>query len=242
MNGMVTVITPTGDRPLAFGLCQRWMLHQTWTPDQWIVVDDGIMPTKPYVPADYIRRAPKSYDPKHTLCLNIKTALPLIRGDKILIMEDDEYYAPEYIAEMSLRLDEYDVVGICHSKYYHVPTGGFKQNLNTGHASLAETGFRTSFLTEFTDYVEKGMNGVWLDTKIWKGLGGPKKFKSLLFVDDDKPLYVGIKGLPGRAGIGIGHRASVYSRKDTPERATLKQWIPHDYQFYLDILSDIWLH
>jgi len=44
--GIITAITPTGDRPLALALCQQWMDAQTVRPDQWIVVDDGKIPYK----------------------------------------------------------------------------------------------------------------------------------------------------------------------------------------------------
>jgi hypothetical protein len=154
----ITAITPTGDRPLAFELCKRWMAGQTRKPDQWIIVDDGKEPIPRFVDRDfnplelfcYVRREPRRDDPSFTLDLNLKAALPHIDGDKILIIEDDEYYAPGYIAEMARRLDSFEVVGICQSKYYHLPTGGYRQIGNTGHASLAETGFRKSFLPFFS--------------------------------------------------------------------------------------------
>lgn len=228
---MLTLITPTGDRPLAFALCQNWIRKQTLQPDQWIVVDDGKVPLKSYVPMEYVRREPQANDPKHTLILNLKTAMPLIKGDKIIIIEDDEYYAPEYVREMAHRLDQREVVGIMRSKYYHLPTGGYLQIRNTTHASLAETGFRSSFVPE--------LSGIWdgdpsLDMRIWQKAGPAR---SLLFVDDDKPLYLGIKGLPGRMGIGAGHNPAMYRNiRDIADRAVLRQWVSQDYQVYLDIL------
>lgn len=230
---MITAITPTGDRPLAFALCQQWMRNQTRQPDQWIVVDDGKVPLKPFVSMQYVRREPQLDDPQHTLFLNLKAAVPLIKGDKIVIIEDDEYYAPEYIEEMVRRLTQHEVVGIGRSKYYHLPTGSYFQISNTTHASLAETGFRSSIMPE--------LSGLWdgdssLDMRLWQKIGPPR---SLLFVDTIKPLYLGIKGLPGRAGIGAGHNPALYRgrAKDTTDRAMLKKWVPQDYQVYLDILN-----
>ena len=241
-TGGITAITPTGDRPLAFRLCQQWMANQTRKPDQWVIVDDGKVPMVPDLDwynatmpgvALGIRREPRPDDPQHTLVANLKAAFPLITGNKILIMEDDEYYAPEYIAEMARRLDSHEVVGIMKAKYYHLPTGGCFQIGNRSHASLAETGFRRSFLPE----LEKLWDGdTSLDMRIWKKADG----RGRLFDDRDKPLYVGIKGLPGRAGIGAGHNPelSIYhNSKDTPDRATLKAWAPKDYPVYLDIIS-----
>jgi hypothetical protein len=249
----ITVITPTGDRPLAFGLCQKWMTNQTRKPDQWIIVDDGKAPMDsgamvewanlrmPGVPLG-IRREPKPTDPKHTLDLNLKAALPYITGDKILIMEDDEYYAPGYIEEMARRLDSFEVVGICQSKYYHLPTGGYQQIGNVGHASLAQTGFRRSFLSVFASLIQNGDNSKWPDDKLWRLVNATKGkrdgINSLLFVDKETPLYVGIKGLPGRGGMGAGHNPGMYRGQiDGKDRPQLKKWIPNDYQAYLDVLA-----
>ncbi len=241
-RGGITAITPTGDRPLAFALCQQWMKQQTRKPDQWIVIDDGKIPLVPTMPMQYIRREPRSDDPKHTLDLNMAMALPLIQGDKILIMEDDEYYAPGYVAEMARRLDQAEVVGIMRAKYYHLPTGGYMQIGNTGHASLAETGFQKSFLPLFGKCIDRGIVSNWLDEQIWRIVNGSQKtgkqITSCLFVDDATSLYIGIKGLPGRDGMGQGHNPALYRGvKDTADRAMLRKWAPKDYQVYLDILS-----
>lgn len=241
-TGGITVITPTGDRPLAFALCQQWMAHQTRKPDQWIVVDDGKVPLMPAYGMTYVRREPRPDDPQHTLALNMQAALSHIKGDKILICEDDEYYAPGYIEEMARRLDQAEVVGICRAKYYHLPTGGYVQIGNTGHASLAETGFRKSFLPVVAECTKRGIVPHYLDEQIWRIVNESKrtgrKIPSHLFVDDTTPLYVGIKGLPGRAGIGQGHNPAMYhNHLDAAGRPVLKQWIPKDHQIYMDILS-----
>lgn len=228
----LTIITPTGDRPLAFALCQNWVRKQTLQPDQWIVIDDGRIPLKSYVPMQHVRREPQPDDPQHTLILNLKTAVPLITGDKVIIIEDDEYYAPEYLEEMALRLAEHEIVGIARAKYYHLPTGGYRQIANTTHASLAETGFRSSFVPELSEIWEGDPS---LDMRIWQKAG---QMRGLLFVDVFKPLYLGIKGLPGRTGIGAGHNPTLYRGiRDTADRPVLKKWVPQDYQIYLDILN-----
>lgn len=227
----ITVITPTGDRPLAFWLCQRWMMYQTQQPNQWLVIDDGKTPTTHIVPMQYVRRKPRADDPKHTLVVNLKKALPLITGDKVIIWEDDEYYAPDYIERMARELDSHEVVGIKRSKYYHLSTGGYLQIGNGRHASLAQTAFRRSFLPELKTLWDGDMS---LDMRIWKKAGG----RGHLFDDTASPLYLGIKGLPGRLGIGKGHDPFLYrNTKDTPDRAKLKAWVPKDYQVYLDIIG-----
>ena len=242
MSEVFTVITPTGDRPLAFELSRKWMEHQTIKPIRWIIVDDGQVPMVLDNPKEYefyIRRTPVSQDPKHTLTINIKEALPFIVGEKVAFWEDDEYYAPTYLENMILKLDSYSMAGIGCAKYYHLPTGGYVIHGNMKHCSLAETAFHISILPMIQKFVDRGMEIDWLDCNIWKAMGRDRCNKSLIFKDNEKTLFVGMKGMPGRFGIGIGHRTNSYKIHDDKNRSKLKEWVPEDYQTYLDILLDI---
>jgi len=240
MTELITLITPTGDRPLAFALCQNWVRKQTLQPYQWIVVDDGKIPMIPYAPMAYIRREPGVNDPQCTLILNLMTILPLIEGNKIIIIEDDEYYAPKYVAETATRLDQHEVVGIGGTKYYHLFSGGHYSHRNWGHASLAQTAFRNSFLPEFKKILNTNIEIARIDKHIWEKLRGSGRGN--IFGDDDNdPLYLGIKGLPGRPGI-IGHdpKSSPYHRKGShPDisHKVLTRWIPEDCDIYIDIIK-----
>jgi hypothetical protein len=179
---------------------------------------------------EYVRREPRSDDPRHTLLVNLKAAIPLIKGDKIVIIEDDEYYAPGYIEEMARRLDRHDVAGINHAKFYHLPSGGYCTNANTRHASLAQTSFKRSFLPALSRLL---VGDMYLDKRIWRAIGN----RGCLFSDNDIPLYLGMKGMPGRTGISVEHGVRIYRVKDTANRDMLRRWVPRDYQVYLDILS-----
>jgi len=251
MKGLVTLITPTGDRPLAFALCQNWMRKQTLQPYQWIVIDDGKIPVRPresltfgsrIIPMHYVRREPKKREPRCTLVLNLLIALPLIKGNKIIIIEDDEYYAPGYVAEMATRLDKHEVVGIGNTKYYHLFSGGNYRHKNKENASLAQTAFRDSFLPEFKKILNTNVEEPRIDKEIWQKLKGSDR--GFIFNDDKKnPLYLGMKGLPGRPGV-IGHdpESSPYRRRHcSPDisRRRLRDWIPEpeDYGIYIDIIK-----
>jgi hypothetical protein len=227
---MVTIITPTGDRPQAIALCSLWMSNQTLQPNQWIVVDDGRIPLIPNNKMDYIRRQPKEDDPNHTLLLNLNTAIPLIKGSKILIMEDDEYYSPRYIEKMVAALDKHEIAGIGCSKYYHLPSGGYMHHENLDHASLAQTGFRSSFLTEFQELLT---GNTFLDFRVWKKVGD----RGFIFDDGKEYLYAGIKGLPGRLGTGCGHNREIYRQHDTPQRDILKEWTQDGFPYYSEIIK-----
>ncbi len=239
VSGRISVITPTGDRPLAFGLLRRWMEAQARRPDQWIIVDDGQEPMRPGDWPDwatYLRREPQPDDPMHTLSANLARALPWITGEKIVVCEDDEYYAPGYIEEMARRLDQAEVVGVCENRYYHLPTGGYCTHSNRTHASLAQTAFRaSSFAAEFADLL-RAESEDFLDIRLWRRIEGTGR--GLLFTDHERPLYVGIKGLPGRPGIGIGHDGTRYVTYDTPDRAELRRLIGADAEIYAAIAGE----
>lgn len=234
----ITLITPTGDRPLAFALCQKWMRKQTSQPDQWIVVDDGKVALKPDASMEYIRRKPHPNDPPHTLSLNLEASLPLIKGNKIIIIEDDEYYAPKYVAEMALKLDQYEIVGIGNAKYYHLNSGRYYRHGNMNRASLAQTAFRDSFLPEFKEILKMNIGSPFIDARFWEKIGGSGR--GFIFVDDNNnSLYAAIKGLSGRSGV-VGHDPnSGKYQKSCPDisRSILRQWIPKDYGIYMDIIT-----
>lgn len=198
---MVTIITPTGDRSEVFELCRRWMSSQTRQPDQWIVVDDGRVPVSEDLREglEYIRRKPKIKE-GFTLLTNLKTAIPFIKGDKILIVEDDDWYGPTYVETMCSLLSKYDLVGECRARYYHVPSMRYRRINNLQHASLCQTGFNRSLLSTF----EKCLDGdSYVDARFW-GI-----VKGHLFSDTDDKLHLhcSMKGLKGRQGIGTGHNA-----------------------------------
>lgn len=218
----VTVITATGDRPLCLDLLSRWMENQTLKPDQWIVVDDG---NEIYIPnqwCDYIYRKRKENEPECTLNLNLMRALQNVQGDVILFCEDDEYYAPDYIKTMTERIKGFSAVGICKSKYYHLPMRTYFVHPNKDHASLAQTGIMTGVLKNQVHILD---GNPFIDVRLWREL----KSQGCLFDDgQENCLYVGMKGMPGRKGVGWGHKG--IGRID-PNLAMLKKWIRREKDF-----------
>jgi len=233
---ILTLITPTGDRPLAFALCQNWIRKQTLQSAQWIVVDDGKIPLKPYIPMEYVRREPHPNDPQCTLSLNLEASLPLIKGNKIIIIEDDDYYAPKYVAEMALRLDQHEIVGIGDAKYYHLNSGRYYRHGNMNRASLAQTAFRASFIPEFKEILNRKRGSTFIDSIIWEKAGW--NGRGFIFIDNNNDsLYAGIKGLPGRRGV-IGHNPKSYRNPHVDiSRKVLRQWVPKDHDVYMAFVT-----
>ena len=205
-------------------------MAQTKKPDEWIVIDDGIDPTIPTIPAEYIRRKPQPGDPKITLPLNILTALAFVKGDIVLFFEDDEYYAPGYINAMVMALEASMIAGISKAKYYHLPTRGWYRNANDRHASLAQTAIRAAALPVLMEVIGQN-HDPFIDIKLWAKL----KHLGKLFPDDENPLFVGMKGMPGRPGIGGGHKENLYRGRVDADYSILKKWMPKDHETYIKI-------
>jgi hypothetical protein len=204
MNGKITVITPTGDRPECFALLRRWMAQQTRKPDQWIVVDDGMVPYEAIPEATIIRREPQENDPPCTLGPNLEVACAHVIHDKVIIMEDDDWYGPEYIETLANLLNVRDLVGVWGTKYYDPEIPGYRELGRKDHAAMSQTGMRKSFLPQLLKSIPPDGHtpDVSIDLRLWwnNSLG-----RSLLTPGAGKRLHVSIKAMPGRPGAGIGH-------------------------------------
>lgn len=219
----VTVITPTGDRPEALTLLRRWMAAQTMQPAQWLIIDDGKKQVGHIHEAQVVRREPQPSDDPCTLGINLKTALPLVEHGKVLIMEDDDWYSPNYIETMAALLDEHELVGVTGTKCYHIQVPGFRPMGRFDHASLSQTGFRKSFIPQ----VERAIPGdCQVDLRIWWTFHAGKGH---LIDGSQKQLHCAIKGLPGRAGAGCAHTTENYQPDHGYQK--FQEWCA-DWEFY----------
>lgn len=218
-----TVITPTGDRPEAIALLRRWMAKQTLKPKQWIIVDDGKKPLPMVHEAQVIRREPRFNDDPCTLGANLRAAIPHIKHDKILIMEDDDWYGPDYIETMAALLDDHELAGIAGTKCYHIKVPGYRAMGRGDHASLSQTGFRKSFIPQVLKAIPGSCE---VDMRIWADF---TKGPGHLIDGSQRQLHCAMKGLPGRAGAGVGH-IQKYHTAD-PGLKRLQKWC-HGWQMY----------
>ncbi|NDW01316.1 rhamnan synthesis F family protein [Salipiger sp. PrR002] len=208
------IITPTGDRPEAFRQCIRMVATQTVQPQEWIVVDDGRMPLLERVSlpdwVTYVRRDPAPDDPPHTLSCNVLAALEHVSADRVLIVEDDDWYSPLYAEFMLPWLECYDLVGLNLIRYYHLQGRAWKHGHPPAHTAFAQSAFRRGHAWEhlaavcrtgFPEVREKGV----LDRYWWHSFEGKK-----YLVDAHPCLHLGLKGGFGRPGLASGHdRAEV---------------------------------
>lgn len=219
---MLTLITPTGCRPQAWALCQRWAAHQTYAgPVKWIVIDDGPEAQPVTFKRDgwqmtVIRPAQKWRMGENSQARNFREGLQLIGPDaRVAVWEDDDYYAPGWLDRVDSELRGSELIGQGWNRYFHVGTGAVRLNDNNKHASLCASAFRGGALKVFRVQCERAPRLI--DSPLWRHVSSRHVFRA--------QLVIGMKGLPGRAGIAGGHDL-------TGEPFDLKEWIGEDARAY----------
>lgn len=211
---MIALITPTGGRPIQFELCTKWMQNQTYKGKVlWIIVDDCSPVTSDQVPDRDNWTIVKIHPTlvwslgQNTQARNIAAGIKVLKDFKdieaIFIIEDDDYYRPIYLNRMMANFSNYSLIGERNTIYYNVLYRRYVTNPNTQHASLFQTAFKPELLSLF----EECLPNKFIDSVIWQ-----RATNKYLFYEND--LAVGIKGLPGREGIGAGHIKAFVMRDD----------------------------
>jgi len=230
---MIVLLTPTGGRPRQFELCQKWMAAQTYKGRVlWIVVDDCLPRT-----SEIKEAFPDTWTIVHkypfpvwrlggnTQSRNLREGLRVIKAlpqediEGIFIIEDDDYYRPQYLEKMRALLPGYEAVGEMCTVYYNVTTRRWKKHQNTRHSSLFQTAFVLSALKVF----EESLDFKFIDIAFFKRL-------NCVYLFDNENLSIGIKGMPGRAGIGKGHQNT--GPGNDPDCTTLQNLIGEDVRWY----------
>lgn len=220
---MMTLLTVTGDRRNAFALCERWMRRQTRPIDQWIVVDDGSEPTRCTMGQTVIRLDAPHNPNGHSFCAKFRAAINsgAIIGDSLAFIEDDDWYAADYLETLANKLGDLDIAGESPALYYHVGQRGSWQHENMAHASLCQTAISRRLFPQLGHIAATGTR--FIDLPLWQG--SPVK-RNLFRPVNGKRSCIGIKGMPGRAGLGAGHYAVEVYRPD------------HDLSFLRSLIGD----
>jgi hypothetical protein len=227
---MIACITPTGARQAQINLCQTWMQNQTYTGKVvWVIVDDAYPRTienitRPgwevvKVYPDFIWQSGQNTQARN-IAAGINTVLKYSDIEGIFIIEDDDYYKPVYLERMVLQLKGFWATGERHTIYYNVVTRRYVTNPNNFHSSLFQTAFTVEAIPEFE-------NSLWhrfIDCEFWRNVKNGNLF-------NEGNLAVGMKGMPGRGGIGAGHKLAMNMMND-PDWSYLKSLIGEDYEHY----------
>ena len=228
----LTVVTPTGARPEAFKLCERWMARQTLQPHQWIVMDDETPQTVCTMGQEYI------------FCPQFKGRMSLLNkisflissgkvtGDGLVFIEDDDWVTPTWLQFCSEQLEHFDMIGEGISTYYNVRHRFWIQYQNMRHSSLCSTAIRTELLPEVLKLCDTTTNkDPFLDQRIWID-GGGIKCRKKIFHPDKRRDVVGIKGMPGRPGYNVGHGKNEQGAVFDRSLAKLYSLIGKDADYY----------
>lgn len=225
---MLTLLTATGARPAAWALCERWMARQDYTgPVRWIIVDDGVEPQPVTFRREgwqliLVRPSPHWAPGQNTQARNLLKGLAAVdRKDSLAIIEDDDWYAPDWLTTVDRALSRAELVGEHRARYYNVQQRQGRQLNNTGHASLCSTAMRGGALVAFAEACKARPK--FIDLELWR-----RPHRRHLF---DGHRVVGIKGLPGRGGIGMGHDESFSGQADH-DGALLRSWVGGDAEVY----------
>ena len=238
MKEEIALLTATGDREVAFELCIKWMSEQDYQGDiHWIIVDDGFTKATENVldrtvfdkrfRVSILKRAQGSDEAgPRSMAQNILVGCSEIKEEKILIIEDDDYYHPFYIRDMVNRLTEHELTGTIWQNYYYLPDMTYRTYKNRGSA-LCSTGFRRNliFLLQASAHRSFKKNLKGLDAYFWER-AIESGYEYEIFDNTKKHLMIGMKGLPGRRGIGIGHHKRQHSKwMSDPAGEVLHLWV-----------------
>lgn len=219
----VSAITPTADQPLGLLLLERYMARQTVQPDDWIVADDGVEPAKLTMGQTHLVRK-REHEGGRSLAGNMLAALAYAPGDVVVVFEHDDWYAPNHIEVCLDRLRSAPATGSMFQRYYNVEQRCWRLMRNVGSA-LCNTAFRAELVPTMLAAANRasasGSYGV--DRLFWDSVTGGDVHE----ID----TVVGIKGLPGRQGLGMGHRPGDGWTHD-PQLAQLQNWIGNDVENY----------
>lgn len=233
---MIALITPTGGRERQIEYAARWMRNQTYKGEVlWVIVDDCFPSTIDVVPANFrkgweimkLRPQPYWKPGMNTQSRNLRIGLSVLKGRKIeyvFIIEDDDYYKPNYLEKMLEHLEKHMVVGEMNTIYYNIPLQSWINHHNQRHCSLFQTAFHINYLKMFEGCCTNERE--FIDCRFFRLVKNAHIFY-------EGTLSVGMKGLAGRAGIGMGHRLHRDYKKD-PNFEKLKELLGNDYKYYIN--------
>lgn len=226
---MLILLSATGCRPEAWAKTEQMAMRQTYTGQvHWIIVDDGeeaqpITFERAGWTLSLVRPTPRWKPGDNTQARNLKEGMRLVKPDaKLVIWEDDDAYHPEWLERVDKWLDRFDLVGEAPARYYNVKTKQCQVLKNKAHASLCSTGMKGLALEAFRNELKPNVQ--FIDINLWKNFRGT----SALYPTE---LVVGIKGLPGRSGIGMGHRNDFKGQIDDTG-SILRQWLGPNADIY----------
>jgi hypothetical protein len=227
---MLTLLTTTGERPECFALLKQFMRHQDYPGNvRWVIVDDGHEPAdttfrKSGWTVEHIRPKPYWEPGQNTQHRNLAAGLDVIPDDAtVAVIEDDDYYGPAHLSTIAGQFGNINLVGELSPRYYNCQTLCGKRFQVFTHTSLACTAMRGDALQMFRKCVGRGLK--YVDVDLWRKYKGPARLYPASNV-------IGIKGMPGRGGIGGGHKIEFGNIVDP------QKFLGDAYRFYKPFIKE----
>lgn len=227
----ISIITPSGERHEAIKRTHYYIERQICQgPIQWILVDDSEKHYEIQKPSNVtiFNHHKRTYpgNKSDSFRANVICSLDCVYFDKIIIFEDDDWYHPGYLKLYSDRLTNYQLVGEGPARYYNIQKKTYRTLGNIKRASFCQTALRSEIIEKLLISCQR--DTPFVDARLWT-----KDCRRFIF-QDDKPHCIGIKGMPGRLGIGMGHRCKTFT--SDPEFKILERWIgKEDTDYYRNI-------
>lgn len=211
----IACLIPTrGDRPLFLENCLRMLNNQTVLISHIEIVDDSPVNNT----CDITWRYRNGYDRLRN------------KGfDVIALIEDDDYYAPDYLETIIRAWEAHgkpELFGTSYTIYYNLREKSWLTMHHSTRSSAMSTLIKPDLLFPWTCD-----NDPYTDIWLWKLLNG------VIFVPK-KHICIGIKHGIGLCG-GQHHTTKLerYTNKD-PDQISLKEWTdPESFIFYSQILK-----
>jgi len=233
----ITAITCTGDRPIQFSICLKIMTRMIPRPAQWLIVDDGNTPIdRNSIPewAEYIRRERLPDDPSMTLSRNILTAMEHLKFDRVVFIEDDDWYPCTYLAELIKETKDYEACGAKTRHYFQLTRKSYRCFRNKFSITASLLLNNPAAINAFRHVCIERPHSKGLDIKFWRSFTGSKKLHS-----NKMAASVGMKswGTGQRSGFSPSHRTSKRQTFD-PELKKLYEWLPsNEVAWYLGVIG-----
>ncbi len=209
---MLALLTPTRGRPRALAICSDYV--QRMGAAVWITIEGDQSGGQIAAMDDgyHIRRYQRSDLSKlMSLADSLREGIHFARilaGNEplqIAVIEDDDWYAPTYVHWLKKALAESPLVGEGCAVYYNVWSRTYRKIQNTAHASLCSTAWDDGQVGDtinriLYDALSRDGFAEFIDVRLWRAFEGGKVWQPGV------RRVVGLKGLPGKRGIGVGHQ------------------------------------
>jgi hypothetical protein len=138
---------------------------------QWIVADGGDTPVTCRLGQTHIRTAPVECGPE-SFRKNYNAALAAVKFDRIVFIEDDDWYHADYLKRLSELFDhDVDVVGQCRPRYYNVRYRKYMIHTNaTRRTSLCQMGIRAASIIPMMRWLQEASIPIYFDSYFWRHL------------------------------------------------------------------------